>query len=172
MTRFVRLVQGLSRICGVVAVALIALSILIVCHMVFVRTVLGQSVIWQTEFVTFSLIAATFIGAPYVLLTRGHVNVELLPLYLGHRARVALALVGSAAALLFCLAVLWNSVSWWWEAYSKNWTTDSMWRLHLWIPYLSVPVGMAVLSLQYVADIYCVATGRDMPFGLPPKERA
>ncbi len=41
--------------------------------MVFVRAVLGQSSIWQTEFVTFSLVAATFIGAPYILLTRGHV---------------------------------------------------------------------------------------------------
>ncbi|HVO13803.1 MAG TPA: TRAP transporter small permease subunit, partial [Alphaproteobacteria bacterium] len=85
MSTFVRLIHGLSRLCGVVAVALIALSIVIVCQMVFVRALLGQSVIWQTEFVTFSLIAATFIGAPYVLLTRGHVNVELLPLYLGHR---------------------------------------------------------------------------------------
>jgi TRAP-type C4-dicarboxylate transport system permease small subunit len=172
MGTFVRLIHALSRICGVVAVALIVVAIVVVCHMVFVRTVLGWSVIWQTEFVTFSMIAATFVGAPYVLLTRGHVNVELLPLYLGHRGRVALALVASTAALLFCVAVLWNSVGWWWEAYSKNWTTDSMWRLHLWIPYLSLPVGTAVLALQYVADIYSVATGRDMPFGLPPKERA
>ena len=171
MPFFIRLIQALSRICGFVAVALIAVGVGVVCHMVFVRAVLGWSVIWQTEFVTFSLIAATFIGAPYVLLTRGHVNVELLPLFLGHRARLVLALVASGLALLFCLAVLWNSVGWWWEAYSKNWTTDSMWR-HLWIPYLSVPVGMVVLALQYVADIYCLATGRDMPFGMAPARRA
>jgi TRAP-type C4-dicarboxylate transport system permease small subunit len=171
MTHFVRLIHELSRLCGFVAVVLIAVSVAVVCHMVFVRAVLGWSVIWQTEFVTFSLVGATFIGAPYVLLTRGHVNVELVPLYAGHRVRVALALFASAAALLFCLAVLWNGVGWWWEAYSKHWTTDSMWRLDLWIPYLSLPVGMAILALQYVADIYCIATGRDMPFGLAPKER-
>ena len=58
--------------------------------MVFVRYVLKGSAIWQHEFVTFSLIGATFIGAPYVLLTRGHVNVDLLPLYLGPRGRLAL----------------------------------------------------------------------------------
>lgn len=166
----IRLIRGLSRICGVVAVVLIAVSIVIVCHMVFVRAVLGHSVTWQTEFVTFSLVAATFIGAPYVLLTRGHVNVELLPLYLGRRARLILALVASAAALLFCLAVLWHAAAWWWEAYVNGWTTSSVARLSLWIPYLSLPVGMAILALQYMADIYCVATGRDMPFGMPPRD--
>jgi TRAP-type C4-dicarboxylate transport system permease small subunit len=166
----IRLIHGLSRLCGIVAVALIAISVGVVCHMVFVRAVLGLSVTWQTEFVTFSLVAATFIGAPYVLLTRGHVNVELLPLYLGQRARLVLALLASAAALLFCLAVLWHAVPWWWEAYSNGWVTSSVARLELWIPYLSLPVGMAVLALQYLADIYCVATGRDMPFGLPPKD--
>ena len=51
--------------------------------MVFVRYVLNQNTIWQTDFVTFSLVAATFIGSPYLLLTRGHVNVDVLPLYLG-----------------------------------------------------------------------------------------
>ena len=172
MPFLVRLIQTLSRICGVIAVVLIALSVAVVCQMVFVRAVLGWSVIWQTDFVTFSLVAATFIGAPYVLLTRGHVNVELLPLYLGQRARFALALVASAAALLFCLAVLWYAAGWWWEAYSNRWTTDSVWRLELWIPYLSLPVGMAILSLQYGADIYCLATGRDMPFGMLPRHRS
>jgi TRAP-type C4-dicarboxylate transport system permease small subunit len=171
MPTFVRLIHSLSRLCGVIAVALIIVAVGVVCHMVFVRTVLGWSVTWQTEFVTFSLVAATFIGAPYVLLTRGHVNVELLPLYLGHRARVALALVASAAALLFCLAVLWNGFGWWWEAYSQGWTTSSVARLSLWVPYLSLPVGMTILALQYVADIYCLATGRSMPFGLAPEQR-
>ena len=64
---------------------------IIVCQMVFIRYVLNQNTIWQTDFVTYSLIAATFIGAPYVLLTKGHVNVDVLPLYVGERARFWLA---------------------------------------------------------------------------------
>ena len=31
--------------------------------MVFIRYVLNENTIWQTDFVTFSLVAATFIGA-------------------------------------------------------------------------------------------------------------
>ncbi len=62
---------------------LIALGVVIVCQMVFVRFVLNDNTIWQTDFVTYSLVAATFIGSPFVLMTRGHVNVDVLPLYLG-----------------------------------------------------------------------------------------
>jgi len=65
-------------LCGFVAAGLIALGVLVVCHMVFVRYVLGHNTIWQTDFTTYCLIAATFIGSPYVLLSRGHVNVDVL----------------------------------------------------------------------------------------------
>ena len=60
--------------------------------MVFIRYVLNDNTIWQTDFVTYSLVAATFIGAPYVLLTKGHVNVDVLPIYVGGRARYWLAI--------------------------------------------------------------------------------
>src|SRR5215472_3877583 len=88
MDRFVRGVTLLSQICGVFAAGLLAASVVIVCEMVFIRYVLNQNTIWQTDFVTWSLVAATFVGSPYLLLSRGHVNVDVLPHYLGPRARL------------------------------------------------------------------------------------
>jgi TRAP-type C4-dicarboxylate transport system permease small subunit len=171
MTRFVGAVRLLSRMSGIAAILLILAALVVICQMIFVREVLGQSSIWQTEFVIFSLIAATFIGAPYVLLTKGHVNVDLVPLLVGQRMRVGLALIASILALGFCLIVLWNSLYWWQDAFDRGYLTSSMWRARLWIPYLSVPVGMGLLSLQYVADILALLTGREMPFGLKPEDR-
>lgn len=170
MDRFASVVRKLSQVSGMVSILLILISILVVCQMIFQRTVLEQSTIWQTEFVIFSLIAATFIGAPYILLTRGHVNVDLLPLMLGHKARVRLALLASTMALVFCVAVFWSSLEWWHETWATDRLTSSMWRARLWIPFLSVPVGMGLISLQYVVDIWALATGRDLPFGLKPED--
>jgi TRAP-type C4-dicarboxylate transport system permease small subunit len=168
---FVAGVRRLSQISGVVSTLLILISALVVCQMIFVRSVLNESSIWQTEFVTYSLIAATFIGAPYILMTRGHVNVDLLPLILPHRWRMVLAFVASVIALAFCLVLFINSISWWYEAWITDKHTSTLWRARLWIAYLPVPVGMALLCLQYVVDILALATGRDMPFGLKPEER-
>ena len=167
MLAFSRWVSWASRATGYFAAGLMLGSVFVVCHMVFVRAVLGESSIWQTEFVTFALIAATFLGAPYILLTRGHVNVDLLPLVLGHAARKRLALLASVLAVVFCAAVFYSSLHWWWESWQLNLTTPTIWRARLWIPYLSMPVGMGLLCLQYLADIWALVTDREPPFGMP-----
>jgi TRAP-type C4-dicarboxylate transport system permease small subunit len=159
-------VHAVSRIFGVFSAGLILLSIFVVCHMVFVRAVLGESSIWQTEFTTFALIAATFLGAPYILLTRGHVAVDVVPLMVRVPTRRKLHFVGSVVALVFCVFFFVASLPWWYETWQLNQTTSSIWRARLWIPYLSVPVGLALLCLQYLAEVFLVVSGRELPFGL------
>src|SRR6266545_739838 len=102
MDRFIRGVTLLSQACGVFAAGLIAASVVVVCEMVFIRYALNQNTIWQTDFVTFSLVAATFIGSTYLLLSRGHVNVDVLPIYLGETGRFRLALAAALMSLAFC----------------------------------------------------------------------
>lgn len=167
---FIACVRRISQACGILAVVLIALSVLVVCHLVFVRYALRESAIWQHEFVTFGLIAATLVGSPYVLLTRGHVNVDLLPQALGQRGRFALAVVASLFALFFCAVLTVTGVRFWYDAYEGGWTASTVWAPRLWIPYLALPVGMGLMCLQYVADLLALFTGRAPPFGLPPKE--
>lgn len=163
-------VTAVSRLFGVAAAGMILLSVGVICQMVFVRTVLGQSSIWQTEFVTFTLVAATFIGAPYVFLTRGHVAVDVVPLMLSRPARRVLHLVGSTIALVFCAFFLYSAVPWWHETWISGQTTSSIWRARVWIPYLSVPVGLSLLCLQILADMWLVFTRRNEPFGMLPPE--
>src|SRR5918995_2076489 len=148
MDAFIRGVRLLSQLCGIVAAALTALAVIVVCHMVFVRYVLNETTIWQTDFVTFSLVAATFIGAPYVLLTKGHVNVDVLPLYVGQRARWWLALVAIGISLGFALVMAVLTFQFWHEAWENNWRSESMWRARLWVPPIADPGGRFVVSPQ------------------------
>ncbi len=166
MDFFVRGIRRVSQLCGIVAAALIGLGVLVVCEMVFVRYVLNQNTIWQTDFVTWSLVAATFVGSPYVLLTRGHVNVDLLPHHLGPRGRWWLALASIVMSLAFCLVLTVLTARFWLEAWDNRWVSDTMWRARLWIPYSSMPIGLAILCLQYIADLYCLVSGREPPFGI------
>jgi len=135
------------------------------------RYLLNQSTVWQTEFTVYSIVGATLIGSPYVLLRRGHVNVDLLPIYLPHRARLLLAFLASFLALAFCAVLAYSGLELWLDAWRGNWKTSSIWALPLWIAYAPIPVGVGLLCLQYVADILCLATGRAMPFGIEQGER-
>jgi TRAP-type C4-dicarboxylate transport system permease small subunit len=159
-------VNGLSTLFGVAAAGLILVSVGVVCQMVFVRAVLNESSIWQTEFVTFSLVAATFLGAPYILLTHGHVGVDVLPLMLASPGRRMLGVLGLVLMLGFCGFFLYAAVPWWYDSWKSGLTTSSIWRARLWIPYLSVPVGLALTCLQLVARLHGVLTQREAAFAL------
>lgn len=171
LSRFIRCVAWVSRACGVVAALLVGAAIVVVCQMVLLRYFLQSSTIWQTEFVVFALVGATFIGCPYVLLRRGHVNVDLLPIYLGPRGRLALALVAGAGGLLFSLVLAWTGFELFHEALVKGWTTETIWKLPLWIPYSAIPLGIGLMALQYLADILALCTGQARPFDMDPRER-
>jgi len=166
MDRYVRIVSRVSQLFGIAAAALIALGVLVVCHMVFVRYVLNHNTIWQTDFTTYCLVAATFIGSPYVLMTRGHVNVDVLPHYAGPRLRFALAVAASVVTLALAVALFILTTLFWKEAWDNRWVSDTMWRARLWIPYASMPVGLGLLVLQAIAELIALLRGTEPPFGM------
>ncbi|MEZ5891350.1 MAG: TRAP transporter small permease [Xanthobacteraceae bacterium] len=172
MTLFVRAVHGLSLLCGIAAAALIAAAVVVVCQMVFIRYVLNDHTIWQTDFVTFGLVAATFIGAPYVLMTKGHVNVDVLPMVIGERGRFVLAVIATALSLAFALVMTVLTFQFWHEAWENNWQSESIWRARLWIPYSAMPIGLGVLTLQYIADFLELVTARARPYAGEAPEQA
>ena len=159
MTLFVRAIRRLSIVGGVMAVCLLLCALISVCHLVFVRYVLGTSAIWQHEVVSFSIIGATFLGAPYVLMTKGHVRVDLLEHYLSPRANRLVAIAGSIVTIGFCGLLAFLSIGWWWEAWVGDWHNETVWAPPLWIPYAAMPLGMSLLTLQALADLLSMGTG-------------
>ena len=172
MDQFIAGVHQISRICGTVAALCLMSACLVVCQMVVIRYVLGASTVWQSEFVTFSIVAATLIGSPYVLLTRGHVNVDLLPHYLGERGQRWLAVVASTLGIIFCGVLAWTGWLYFHDAWREGWVTSSVWAPPLWIILLPLPLGLGLLTLQYAADILCLLTGREVGITetMPPEE--
>src|SRR5260221_4030921 len=166
MDHFVRAIRLISRLCGYVAAALIAVSVVVVCEMVFVRFVLNQNTIWQTDFVTYSVVAATCIGSAYVLMLRGHVTVDVLPHYLRDRNRWWLALFSTLLALAFCMTMAVLTSQYWLEAWNQRWLSNTMWRVRLWIPYASMPIGLGILTLQSLGELFRLISGRQPPFGI------
>jgi TRAP-type C4-dicarboxylate transport system permease small subunit len=99
-----------------------------------------------------------------VLLKRGHVNVDLLPIYLGHRGKMALALIASVLSFGFCAVLTYYGWTFWHEAWVNDWRAETVWAPPQWVPYAAIPLGFGLTALQYLADILALLTGRDMPF--------
>ena len=169
MDQFIRAVTFTSRAAGVVGALMIGLAVLVICDMVIERYVFNLTTIWQIDAVTYLIVGATFISSSYVLMTRGHVNVDVLPLYTGPKVRFWLALITSLLAFAFCVAIFILCTKYWYEAYNELWRSNTVWRARLWIPYLSMPIGLGLLVLQYLVELLCLGTGRSPPFGIQPK---
>ncbi|HXV61785.1 MAG TPA: TRAP transporter small permease [Vicinamibacteria bacterium] len=159
MNAFISVVGRASRFFGMLAAFMIGLSVMVVCHLVFVRYVLRSPTAWQTELVTYLLVGATLVGSPYVLMIRGHVGVDLLPLYLSDGARRRLALGCALAGIIFCGVLLWSGLELWYEAWAGDWLSETVWAVPLWIPYASLPLGFGLMLLQYIADVLALLTG-------------
>lgn len=143
----------LSYAAAFLAGVLLALGVLSVVQMVFVRYVLGQSTVWQTEFTTYAITASMLLGAPYVLKTGGHVAVTVLPEALHGLPRRIMQMAASMVGLAFCLALTYGCWYYLYEAYSAGWDTGTVWNPPLWPAILPVTLGATLLSLQYVAEI-------------------
>ena len=156
MFAFIRFIHSLSKLCGIISTTLIASAVLVTTQMVVVRYLFKMSTVWQTEYVIFSLSAATFIGAPYVLMKKGHVNVDLIPYYLNQKGKNILAIVAAILALSFLAILFYSSVELTNHAWVKNIKTPTIWSFPMWKVYIFLPIGMGIMILQYLADILSI----------------
>ena len=167
---FIRTVNNISSLCGVIAATMIVSAVAITCQMIFVRFVLNQSTIWQTEAVVYLMVAATLIGLPYVQRHRGHVNVDLIPLMLNQNLRRALAILVLVASIAVISIMVFYGAEQWYEAFHKGWRSDTVWGVRLAIPYLALPVGFGLFMLQLIADLMGVISKQSLPFDLEENE--
>jgi len=163
---FISVVGNLSRLSGWISAAMIVAAVAITCQMIFVRSVLNLSTTWQTELVVYLMVAATLLGLPYVQQLRGHVNVDLIPLLLPMPFRKALFVITLSLSLVIIAVMVYYGFDYWHVAFERNWKSDTIWGVRLWIPYLALPVGFGLLFLQLLADLTAVVTGVEKPFGL------
>jgi len=149
--QFVRFVDRLSDACAVLAAIMLVAATLIVCWMVLYRT-LGNSTWWEIELATYLIVAAVLVGSPYCLKTRGHIGVDLFSEWLPPRGKRALARVLALLGCAVCVYLAWEGLQLTVEAFHKNEGSGSMWNPPRWPFFATMPVGLGLTALQYVAD--------------------
>lgn len=152
MRGFVRVVDSLSTALAIAASALLSAAVLIVTYMVVNRS-LGGSSYWEIEFSIYLMVAAVFLGSPYCLATKGHVGVDLLGTVLPKRAAKGTAIVAAVIGLATCFYLAWIGFGLTLEAFHSGERSQSLWRPVRWPLYATMPAGLGLTVLQYVAEL-------------------
>lgn len=140
------------------SLALVAASI-ILSYSVAVRFFFHAPTYWQDEAAVFLLVGATFMTCAYVQGVRGHVAIDALAHMLPPAANRLRQMAVDAASLAFCMFFTWKSWTLLHEAWVDGQVTSSTWAPPLWIPYSLMTLGMALLSVQLLLQLFAGLAG-------------
>lgn len=144
----------LSKITGLIGALSLLGAALVTTESVLVRKLLGWSTIWQIEFSVFLLMFSCFVGAAYGQFGRHHLNIDMLIIHLKPKPREKVLAAADAVTCLVCLVVAYYAWPMWWEAVIRNDHSESLWGPPLWIPYLFLPLGLSLVFLQCLVQVY------------------
>ena len=164
LDNYINFTKIISRVAGVIAAFMILIAVLITVQMIWVRFVLNLSTAWQTETVIYMMVGATLIGLSYIQLLRGHVNVDLLPTFIKPTYKKPLAIVTSLTSIIIVTIMFIYGFDYWFVAYERNWTSDTVTAVPLKFPYAALPIGFGLFLNQLIADFLLMMTGREAPF--------
>jgi TRAP-type C4-dicarboxylate transport system permease small subunit len=128
---------------------------------VVMRYFLKMPTDWQDEASIFLLVGATFLTGAYVQAHRGHVGIEAMAEILPAGVNRARLLLVDVASFAFCAFFSWKSWTLLHEAVVDEQTTSSTWAPPLWIPYGLMSVGMTLLSLQLLLQVFVRVFGEE-----------
>ena len=159
--KYLQFCDLIAKTCGAFAVLALLLSILVIVELVFERYFFQRAITWQTELVTMLLVASTFIGSVYVLSEKAHVSMEWIYDFLSKKNIIRLKIFTSSISLLFFLILFYFGFLMFEEAFTKNYSTGTVWDPPLWIPYSSMMLGALLMILQYIAEIIKLTDEKD-----------
>jgi TRAP-type C4-dicarboxylate transport system permease small subunit len=152
MNRFVATMDRASVACAAIAAVMLAIAALVITWNVIYRA-LGASTYWEIEFSVFMMVGALFLASPYCLMTNGHVAVDLLSHYLPRRFARRLGILIALIGLGVCAYLAYAGAELTIDSFLNGERTESTWAPYKWPLFLSMPVGLGLTALQYIAEL-------------------
>jgi len=121
-----------------------------VSYEVIARKLFRAPTIWAVDLSEYTLVWTTFLAAPWVLRRGGHVTVDLVVNALPAAVRLLLDRTMSALGAMICAVYAWNTAASVVEFYERSLIIRRLWEMPQYIPYLAIPIGTALLVVEFV----------------------
>ena len=139
---------------------------------VILRYFFNSPTVWANELAQMLFGAYAIIGGGYILLTGGHVNVDILYSRFSAKTRAAIDIFTSILFFLFCGMLLIYGGSLAWDSLSRFEHSQSAWNPPLYPAKLMIPIAAALLILQGITKLIrdvLILLGKDVAAGPKPE---
>ena len=157
-----------------------AMTLLTFANVVF-RYAFNDNILWALELTVFMFAWMVLVGASYGVKKHFHIGVDVIINLAPEKLRKVYALIAVTSCLVFSILLLIGSWNYWYPfATDRAWyETDDIpmpemlqfladWlnegeryeKLPRFIPYMALPIGMALLTFRFIQVAYQVVTGK------------
>lgn len=157
MRRLTVVARWASRAGAVVGAIALAAMILIITAQVVSRRVLSMPLVIADEVSGYLLIILTFMGLAYALLKGDHIQVTLLTDRFHVRTRTRLRVAWCVIAVPYLSLLVFRTAVLAWDSFRNQTFSVSATNVLLWPIQAFVPLGLAVLLLQLLAELVLAA---------------
>ncbi len=151
MTRFLSIVEVISRKSGEVISFLLLATIIVIIYEVIARYAFNAPTIWAHETVVQLLGILYLVGGAYTLYLQGHVSIDIVYLRFSPRTRAILDLISSLFFFLFCGVLLWQGIGFASKSVMMAETSGTPWNPPIYFLKIAIPLGALLILLQGVA---------------------
>ncbi len=142
------------------AVALAAIALVIAAQIV--ARLLGQQIPAADDFAAWAMAASAFLALPYALRHGDHIRVTLVLQFLPKGWERGYELIASAIGAALSGWAAWHTVRFVVDSWRYDEVAQGMLRVPLWIPQLSMAVGMVLLALMLLDRLWRGLRGRPL----------
>lgn len=135
-----------------VTVWLMAVVVPVMLYEVVARYVFDAPTVWGMELSVLIFGPYFLFGGPYLLHLKGHVALDLVRQRLSERWTRRLDLVNYPIIMVFCAILLYYSAPAAWSAWEYKETSFSAWNPPIWPVKAAVPLALALMLLQALAE--------------------
>ena len=132
----------------ILVVIMLALSVVVFLQVVFRYS--GHSLSWSEELSRYLAIWATFLGASYGFRYGAHIGVEAFKTWLPFRARRIVDLIADLAVVIISALMCKYAIEIIVNTHLKFGQVSPAMRMPMWIAYLAMPIGYAMMFLRNV----------------------
>lgn len=136
----------------VLLVILSTVMVIVVAAQVFMRFVMGSSLVWSEELARYCFIWLIYIGISYGVKKQRHIKVDVVLLLFKDKGKIVMSVVANLIFLAFAIFAIKYGYSLVDKILTFGQTSPGL-RIPMGFVYLATPIGMALTSIRLIQQL-------------------